>query len=59
MTAIGGLVGEGVGGLFQGLLFGGTFVVGAMVAYTWVRGSGLPLVGASGRNGTTDPFGGY
>jgi len=58
MAGVTGIVGDIGGGLVQGLLFGGTFVVGAMVAYTWVRSSGLPIIGSSGSNGNTDVFGG-
>ena len=52
-----GLVNDIIGTGRSGIFLGATIVV-AVVTYNWIRGSGLPIVGGTGTNGTADVFGG-
>ena len=53
-----GLVADAIGVTKSGTYLGATAVV-AVVVFMWIRGSGVPILGASGQNGTADIFGGY
>ena len=52
-----GLVADTVGVTKSGIFLGATATI-AVVTFMWLRGSGLPIIGASGSNGTSDVFGG-
>jgi|TARA_R100000808_G_C2108273_1_gene123136 hypothetical protein len=52
-----GLVADAVGVSKSGIFLGATAVI-AVVTYSWLRGSGLPIIGQTGSNGTSDIFGG-
>jgi hypothetical protein len=52
-----GLVADTMGVTKSGIFLGATAVI-AVVTYSWLRGSGLPIIGMSGSNGTSDVFGG-
>ena len=52
-----GLMNDVVGTTKSGVFLGATIVV-AVVTYNWLRGSGLPVIGSTGTNGTPDIFGG-
>ena len=54
MGVVDNLMGSGKSGFYLGI----TAVVG-IITYTWIRGSGLPIVGNTGTNGSSDVFGGY
>jgi hypothetical protein len=54
-----GLAGE-AGGFTLSFLALGVGAVIAVVAYDWVRGSGIPILGKQAPNGAADAFnGGY
>ena len=53
MGLVDNLMGTGKSGFFLGI----TAVV-AVVTYSYVRSSGLPIVGSSGNGGSADVFGG-
>ena len=52
-----GLVADTVGVTKSGIFLGATATI-AVVTFMWLRGAGLPIIGASGSNGTSDVFGG-
>ena len=53
-----GLVNDLLGTGRSGILIGVTASIG-VVTYLWIRGSGLPILGSRGANGSADVFGGY
>ena len=53
MSVLNNLTGSAISGAYLGVT-----VVFAVVFFGWVRGSGLPIVGGTGTNGTSDVFGG-
>ena len=52
-----GVVGDAVCVTKSGIFLGATVTIAA-VTFMWLRGSGLPIIGNTGSNGTSDVFGG-